>query len=58
MHYIPLTDLTSKRCPQHVTLNVETEAAFQKLKDLLMEMPVLGVADPSRPYVLQIDASE
>ena len=50
--------LTSKRHPKHVTSNVETEAAFQKLKDLLMEMPVLGVADPSRSYVLQTNASE
>ena len=55
---VPLTDLTSKRGPQHVTWNAETEVAFHKLKDLLMETPVLGVADPSRSYVLHTDASE
>ena len=38
--------------------SAETEIAFQKLKSLLVEMPVLGVADPSQPYVLQTDASE
>ena len=54
----PLTDLTRKCRPQHVIWNAETEVAFQKLKDLLMETPVLGVANPSRSYVLQTDASE
>ena len=54
----PLTDLTCKCRLQHVTWNAETEIAFQKLKDLLVETPVLGVADPSRSYVLQCDASE
>ena len=34
------------------------EIAFWMLKSLLTEMPVLGVADPSQPYVLQTDASE
>ena len=55
---VPLTDLTCRRHSQYVTWNAEAEIAFQKLKDLLMETPVPGVADPSRSYVLQIDASE
>lgn len=54
----PLTDLTSKRCPQQVKWDANAEAAFQKLKDIITEMPVLRVADPSKPYVLQTDASE
>ena len=54
----PLTDLTCKRQPQQVKWSAETEIAFRKLKSLLVETPVLGVAYPSQPYVLQTDASE
>ena len=51
----PLTDLTCKRHLQHITWNAEAEIAFQNLKDLFMETPVL---DHSRSYALQTDASE
>ena len=51
----PLTDLTCKHHLQQVKWSAETEIAFQKLKSVLIEMPVLGVADPSQPYVLQTD---
>ena len=48
----PSTDLTGKCHPQRVKWSAEMEIAFQKLKSLLIEMPVLGVADPSQPSVL------
>ena len=54
----PLTELTCKRRLQHITWNAEAEIAFQNLKDLFMKTPVLGVADHSRSYALQTDASE
>ena len=54
----PLTDLTRKHQPQQVKWSTETEIAFRKLKSLLIETPVLGVANPSWPYILQTDASE
>lgn len=36
----------------------EHSQAFQKLKDALIEVPVLRVADLSNPYTLQKDGSE
>ena len=54
----PLTDLTCKGKPQNVEWMEKQESAFQKLKDHLTTMPVLQVADPSRPYILQTDASD
>ena len=54
----PLTDLTCKGKAQNVEWVEKHESAFQKLKDHLTTMPVLHVADPSRPYILQTDASD
>ena len=34
------------------------QAAFQQLKDRLISAPILVYADPSRPYILQTDASD
>ena len=34
------------------------EGAFQKIKYMLMNAPVLRLADPSKPYVLATDASD
>ena len=54
----PLTDLTRKAKSQAVDWGIPQETAFQRLKELLIEMPVLRVADPTKPYLLQTDASE
>ena len=54
----PLTDLTRKAKSQAVDWGIPQETAFQRLKELLIEMPVLRVADPTKPYLLQTYASE
>ena len=36
----------------------DCQVAFQCLKDALIADPVLQIADPSRPFVLQTDASD
>ena len=36
----------------------ECNNAFQKLKESLMKDPVLKVADPTKPFTLQVDASD
>lgn len=33
-------------------------AAFEALKQALLENVVLDIADPSKPYVLEVDASD
>ena len=37
--------------------NEDCAAAFQMLKDLLTSAPILGYADYSRPFILEVDAS-
>ena len=37
--------------------NEDCTAAFQMLKDLLTSAPILGYADYSRPFILEVDAS-
>lgn len=54
---VPLTDLTKKREPDKVKWADECEAAFQVLQESLSREPVLEVADPRKPFVLQTDAS-
>ena len=34
-------------------LDAECESAFQKLKGALPQEPILSVADPSHPFILQ-----
>ncbi len=34
------------------------EVAFQQLKHLITSTPLLWVADPTKPYILQTDASD
>ncbi len=53
----PLTDLTKKARPDKVIWTKECEAAFDDLKAALQRKPVLMVAEPTRPFVLQTDAS-
>ena len=53
-----LSDLTKKGQPQIVDWGADQEDAFKSLKDHLTHSPVLAVADPSVPFVLQTDASD
>ena len=55
---VPMTELTRKGQPHRVCWTQRQGDAFQKLKDILVQGPVLRVADPSKPYVLQTDASD
>ena len=54
----PLSDLTRKAKSQNVEWGAAQQTAFQHLKDVLIDTPVLRVADPTKPYILQTDASE
>ena len=51
----PLNVLSSKEVK--FQWGVEEETAFQQLKTLLIEAPVLTYPDPSRQYILDTDAS-
>ena len=52
----PLSDLTKKaKCGVGCAAK---QTAFQHLKDALIDTPVLRVADPTKSYILQTDASE
>ncbi len=53
----PLGDLTKKARPDKVIWTKECEAAFEDLKAALQHKPVLMVAEPTKPFVLQTDAS-
>uniref|UniRef100_A0A1X7V1E0 Reverse transcriptase domain-containing protein n=1 Tax=Amphimedon queenslandica TaxID=400682 RepID=A0A1X7V1E0_AMPQE len=53
----PLTNLTKKREPDKVKWTESCEKAFQDLQNSLSMEPILLVADPKKPFVLQTDAS-
>ena len=53
----PLTNLTKKKKPDTVLWNEDCERAFQRLKEALLKKPVLKVADATKPFILQTDAS-
>jgi len=53
-----MTELTWKSRPHRVHWTQRQGDVFQKLKDSLVQGPVLQVADPSEPYILQTDASD
>ena len=52
----PLTELTKAKNPDKVKWSDQCEKAFFKLKELLLTSP--KVAEPTKSYVLQTDASE
>jgi hypothetical protein len=58
MEAYPLIQLTKKNMPGKVKLDDEQLAAFEHLKQALMEAPVVRVPDPTRPYVIKTDASQ
>jgi hypothetical protein len=53
---MPLTNLTKKSEPW--VWSSLCESAFQRLKKAITTEPVLRIADPELPYVLQTDASD
>uniref|UniRef100_A0A8C6P7M8 Gypsy retrotransposon integrase-like protein 1 n=3 Tax=Nothobranchius furzeri TaxID=105023 RepID=A0A8C6P7M8_NOTFU len=53
---IPLTNLTSTNRP--FVWSTEAEAAFQKLKKLFTNAPVLHRPDPQLQFTLEVDASD
>ena len=54
----PLTRLTMKGQPSTINFDKSCQDAFAQLKEALMTHPVLKVADPERPFILQTDAAE
>jgi hypothetical protein len=52
----PLSDLLNKNVPFIWTSQVET--AFQQLKLALVQAPVLGLPDFTKPFVVETDASD
>ena len=53
-----LTDLTRKDRPKLVRWTEECEEAFEKLKEVLCNDPVLKIPDYSREFTVQTDASD
>ena len=53
----PLTDLTKKGQPNHVNWGPAQQKAFDTLKRMITEKPILRIPDISRPFVLRTDAS-
>jgi len=53
----PLSNLTKKKNPDKVKWTENCEMAFHQLKKAMGDQPVLIVADPQKPYVLQTDTS-
>jgi hypothetical protein len=52
----PLVHLTKNDVTWDWTL--ECQSSFEKLRDALTQSPVLGIADPSKNYILHTDASD
>ena len=46
---------SNKKTP--VVLNADAKAAFETLKQMLLEPPILGFADYTKPFELHVDAS-
>ena len=54
----PLTNLTRKSGPEHVSLDDEGSKAFSKLKEIMLSFAVLKNAYFTKSFILQTDASE
>ena len=54
----PLTDLLKKGQPNQVHWSEECERSFLKLKEVLCAAPVLRMADHTKPFLVQTDASD
>ena len=51
----PLSQLTSVKVP--FSWGAEHQSAFEKIKEVMTCTPVLALPDPSKPFVLETDAS-
>jgi hypothetical protein len=56
----PLTDLTSKRTPERVSLDSKAREALSLLKELLYQATIkpLHIIDVSKPFSLYVDSSD
>ena len=54
---VPLTNLTKKCESERVKWTIECDRAFSHLKQVLLSYPVLHSVDFSKPFILQVDAS-
>jgi hypothetical protein len=54
----PLTDLTAKKCSDHVDWGPKQQAALDELKILLTSKPVLRLYDVTKKHTIQTDASD
>lgn len=54
---VPLTDLTRKGAPNQIEWGPAQERAFQTLKSVICNPPVLRLANLAQPFILQTDAS-
>ena len=56
----PLTDELKARNPQNrkIIWNDRMRTAFVKLKEALLANAVLDIADPTKPFVLEVDSSD
>ncbi|XP_078233573.1 uncharacterized protein LOC140707984 [Pogona vitticeps] len=53
----PLTDLTRKKADDRIPWTGDCEAAFQRLKEALINYPVLRAPDFDREFIIYTDAS-
>ena len=53
----PLTELTKGSISRPVSLDATQRAAFLLLKEKMVTAPAMALIDPSKPFVLQCDAS-
>ncbi|XP_078249909.1 uncharacterized protein LOC144589343 [Pogona vitticeps] len=53
----PLTDLTRKKADDRIPWTSDCEAAFQRLKEALINYPVLRAPDFDREFIIYTDAS-
>uniref|UniRef100_A0A8C2EBD4 Gypsy retrotransposon integrase-like protein 1 n=1 Tax=Cyprinus carpio TaxID=7962 RepID=A0A8C2EBD4_CYPCA len=53
---LPLTDLTSTK--KRFCWSSQAQAAFENLKSLFISAPILTTPDPSRQFIVEVDASE
>lgn len=54
----PLTELTKNTEKNQVKWGQPQEEAFQQLRKVLTVQPILQMADLSKPFIVQVDASE
>jgi len=53
---LPLTDLTSTK--KRFCWSSQAQTAFESLKSRFISVPILNTPDPSRQFIVEVDASE